>query len=98
MGVSDGDVVKAIETESVLTFESVVEPSENCTIRSIFFDRDAEDSLRKTLNRMECSIEGADIDGLISLSVHKDKYDEVESVLQNAFELSILDYQEAALR
>lgn len=98
MKVSDGDIVSAAKVGDDLVFCEVLAPSENCTIRIIFYDIKAEDRMKNELREMGCSIEGTGIEGLISISVHKDCYGSVENYLSDAFKKEVLDYQEASLR
>lgn len=98
VGISDGDVVRAAERDGELMFRDLVEPSDNCTIRLIMFEKGREDEVRAALTGLGCEIEGTGIKGLFALNFHKDRYGEVARYLRQGFDADIFDYEEASLR
>lgn len=98
MGVSDGDLVSAEESDGELIFKELVEASDNCTVRVLIFDLARETEIRSDLKNLGCSMEGVGINGLVACSFDKRKYPEVERYLRKAHSDGMLDYQESALR
>lgn len=98
MGVSDGDLVSVEERGGEIFFKELIEPSDNCTVRVIIYDRERETEIRAKLHELGCSIEGVGIKGLIACSFDKTRYSAISQYLEGAHVQEVLDYQESSLR
>lgn len=97
--VSDGDEVAAApDPDGLLIFGRLIKPSPNCTVRVIMFEKQREDEVREHLSGLKCEIEGTGINAMFALSVHRERYNQVEDYLRHLFENDVLDYEESAIR
>jgi hypothetical protein len=96
--LSCDDIVAASNEGGEYIFTSIVEPSENSTIRVVIYDLDDEKNVRDFLVALGCSIEAVGTPGLIAINIPKTAMNNALKFLENAFSDQRLDFEEGALR
>ena len=96
--IAFGDLVTASEEDGMLHFEELVETSGHSTIRIVFWDVEALKPATDELIRLGCDWEGSHIPSMIAVDVPQTvEYTVIKAFLEEGFNNSIWDYQEACL-
>ncbi len=97
-GIAYGDVVAAVETEGMLLFDGLLEPSNHSTVRIWFADAVDVGDTRKTLEAMGCSSEVSDRPRLVAVDIPPSvSYEEVKAYLDEGEANGRWDFEEACL-
>ncbi|GAA0211090.1 hypothetical protein GCM10009123_17930 [Kangiella japonica] len=98
-GVSNGDIVKAVENDNELVFQKVITASSNSTVRVIMFDESKISYIRNKMKDLNCTSELAESLGLISIDIPESaNYKKFEEILKKGELDGYWEYEESALR
>nr|WP_303828264.1 DUF4265 domain-containing protein [Asticcacaulis taihuensis] len=98
-GISSDDIVSVVSDGNVTYFDKLIRPSENSTVRIVFYNKFEKDNIVSHLKYIGCYTEQSHIDSLVSVEIPNNiSFNEVMDYIKMWYDKDVLDYEESAIR